>query len=174
MNTESIALIISLLSLVIAALSIGWQIAQYLLSAGRPKATLLHGLVSSAAAYTGPVGSDEKKRSLDGLLQQGISGVEAIGIQITNHGRAPVIIEKITLFPRGGTMSLVPLGELIGPDLPYKLEPGANSSWYVDYLHATRLIASSREVLREKVSGVYMSAQLGTGKSIKTRRTLRA
>lgn len=174
MHTESIALVISLLSLVIAALSIGWQIAQYLLSAGRPKATLLHGLVSTSTAFTGPVGTDEKKRSIEGLLNQGISGVEAVGIQITNHGRAPVIIEKITLFPRGGTMSLVPLRELLGPDLPYKLEPGANSSWYVDYSHAIRLIASSREVLEENVSGVYMSAQLGTGKSIKTRQTLRA
>jgi len=117
MNTESIELIISLLSLVIAGLSTGWQIAQYLLSAGRPKATLLHELVSSSAAYTGPVGSHEKKRSLEGAHHQGFSGVEAIGIQITDHGRAPVTIEKITLFPRGGTLSLVPLGELIGPDL---------------------------------------------------------
>ncbi|WP_219844117.1 phosphoribosylamine--glycine ligase [Arthrobacter sp. MYb222] len=130
--------------------------------------------MSSSAAYAGPVGSHKKKRSLEGVHHQGFSGVEAIGIQITNHGPAPVTIEKITLFPRGGTMSLVPLGELIGPDLSYKFEPGANSTWYVDYIHEIKLITSSREVLGEQVTGVYMSAQLGAGKSIKTRRTIHA
>lgn len=174
MKTESVALIISALSLVLAALSIGWQIAQYLLSAGRPKATLLHGLVSESEAYSGPVRPDGRGFDIDGLRSQGLTGFEAVGIQVTNHGRAPVIIESVKLHPRGGAMSLIPVRERVGPDLPYKLEAGANASWFLDYDHAARLAHSSREVLKERVSGVYMSAELGTGKSVKTRRTLRA
>lgn len=173
METGSVALPISALSILLAALSIGWQIAQYLLSAGRPKATLLHGLVSPSEAHSGPVPADGKGLNLDGLREQGVSGFEAVGIQVTNHGRAPVVIESVKLLPRGGAMMLIPIGERVGPELPYKLEPGANASWFLDHGHAVRLARASRQVLEENVSGVYMSAQLGTGKSIKTRRTLR-
>lgn len=173
METESVALLISALSLVLAALALGWQIAQYLLSAGRPKATLIHGLVSASEAYSGPVRADGKGFDLDGLRRQGMGGFEAVGIQVTNHGRAPVIIESVKLLPRGGVMSLTPVGERVGPDLPHKLEPGANASWFLDLDHAGTLAAASREVLKERISGVYMTAQLGTGKTIRTRQTLR-
>ncbi|CCI54083.1 exported hypothetical protein [Nostocoides jenkinsii Ben 74] len=37
MTTEAAALLISAVSLLLAGLSLGWQIAQWLLSAGRPK-----------------------------------------------------------------------------------------------------------------------------------------
>lgn len=173
METESVALLVSALSLVLAALALGWQIAQYLLSAGRPKATLLHGLVSHSEAYSGPVSVDGKGFDLDGLRSQGMSGFEAVGIQVTNHGRAAVIIESVKLLPRGGTMSLIPVRERVGPDLPHKLEPGANASWFLDLGHAERLAAASREVIKERVSGVYMTAQLGNGKTVRTRQTLR-
>lgn len=173
METESVALLVSALSLILAALALGWQIAQYLLSAGRPKATLLHGLVSSSEAYSGPVRADGRGFDLDGLRRQGMSGFEAVGIQVTNHGRAPVIIESVKLLPRGGAMSLTPIGERVGPDLPHKLEPGANASWFLDLGHAVRLAAASREVLKERVTGVYMTAQLGTGKTVRTPQTLR-
>ncbi|MFC0674569.1 phosphoribosylamine--glycine ligase [Brachybacterium hainanense] len=173
METESVALLVSALSLVLAALALGWQIAQYLLSAGRPKATLLHGLVSPSGVYSGTVRADGNGFDLGGLRGQGTSGFDAVGIQVTNHGRAPVIIESVKLLPRGGAMSLVPVGERVGPDLPHKLEPGANASWFLDLDHAARLAAASREVLKERVSGVYMTAQLGTGRTVRTRQTLR-
>jgi len=173
METESVALLVSALSLVLAALALGWQIAQYLLSAGRPKATLLHGLVSSSGAYSGPVRADGRGFDLDGLRRQGTSGFEVVGIQVTNHGRAPVIIESVKLLPRGGALSLTPVGERVGPDLPHKLEPGANASWFVDLGHAGRLAAAAREVLNKQVAGVYMTAHLGTGKTVRTSRTLR-
>lgn len=103
-----------------------------------------------------------------------MTGVEVVGVQVTNHGRAPVIVESVSLRPRGGSMSFVPIGERIGPELPHKLEPGANASWFLDHAHAVRLTEASRSAAGEKVSGVYMAAQLGTGKTIKTKRTLRA
>lgn len=174
MESESVAILVAALSLVMAALSLGWQIAQYLLSAGRPKATLLHGLANGGEAYSGPVGADRTGFDLDRLRKQGMTGTEVVGVQVTNHGRAPVIVESVSLRPRGGSMSFVPIGERIGPELPHKLEPGANASWFLDHAHAVRLADVSRSTAREKVSGVYMTAQLGVGKTIKTKRTLRA
>lgn len=54
METETAALIVSAVSLLVAGLSLGWRVAQWLLSAARPKAQLMHGVVgSSGGAYVG-------------------------------------------------------------------------------------------------------------------------
>lgn len=174
MEIEAIALLIAALSLVLAGLSLGWQIAQWLLSGGRAKATLLHGVRQGSDAIIGPVGRDGAGFNITDLRRQGIDGAEVVGIQVTNHGRAPVVVEGVRLCPRGGAMRFVPVAERLGPELPYTLEPGSNASWYMTADHAAALADASREVLTEKVTGVYMDAQLGTGKTITTRETLRA
>ncbi|NNM46968.1 phosphoribosylamine--glycine ligase [Knoellia koreensis] len=173
MTTEAAALLISAVSLLLAGLSLGWQIAQWLLSAGRPKAVLMHGVWQGAGAYVGPVTADRSPLDLNTLRRQGIDGLEVVGIRVTNHGRAPVSVEWVAVHCRGGTMVFVPEADRLGPGLPYRLEAGTNTSWYVDVDRATRLASSSREVLREPVTGVYMTAQLGTGKTIETSGTLR-
>lgn len=173
MESSGVAILISALSLVLACLSLGWQVSQWLLSAGRPKATLVHGLVSNLGAYFGPVGPDGAGYDLGILRQQGIDGFETVGIVITNHGRSPVVIDSVKLTPRGGVMQFVPNAERIGPELPYTLGPGSNSTWFIDAKYARALASTSREALKESVVGVYMTAQLGTGKTIKTRRTFR-
>jgi hypothetical protein len=174
MDREAAALFIAAISLLVAGLSLGWQVAQWLLSAGRPKATLVHGIIERAGAYVGPVGDGGKRHNLRSLRQQGMSGPEVVGIQVTNHGRAPVTVEGVSVRTRGGVMSFVPHGDRIGPDLPHRLEPNTNASWYVALDRGVLLASSSREVLGESVTGIYMTAQLGNGKSVKTRRTLTA
>jgi len=95
------------------------------------------------------------------------------GIQVVNHGRAPLSVDRVSLCTRGGVMQFVPIGDVFGPALPYRLEPGTNASWYVTEENAERLVRSSREALGEPVTGVYMSALLGTGRMVKTPETLR-
>ena len=92
----------------------------------------------------------------------------------TAIGRAPVVVERVSVATRGGGMSLTPVGDRIGPDMPYNLQAGSNASWYVGLDSAVTLAASSRDVLSENVTGVYMTADLGIGKTIETRQTLRA
>lgn len=173
MDTGDVALLISTLSLVIAGASLGWQVAQWLLSAGRARAVLMHGMLHGAGAFVGPVRKDGSGYDLKILHRQGFEGIAVVGIQVTNHGRAPLFVEGVSLAPRGGVMRFVPMAELHGPDLPHRLEAGTNASWYTSTDHAVTLAASSRDVLREKVSGVYMTAQLGTGNTVETKRTLR-
>jgi hypothetical protein len=174
MTVEAAALLVSAVSLVLAGLSLGWQIAQWLLSAGRPKAALMHGVWQRNGAYVGRVKSNQNPLEVSRLREQGIDGPEVVGVQVTNHGRAPVTVEQVSLRARGGAMSFVPITERLGPELPYRLEPGTNAAWYVTADNAVRLAKSSRDVLREQVTGVYMTAQLGTGKTIETSETLRA
>lgn len=174
MDATAAALLISAVSLLLAGLSLGWQIAQWLLSAGRAKATLMHGLVQREDPYVGPVAKNGSPFDLAKLRRQGIDGPSVVGIQVVNRGRAPLSVERVSLCTRGGTLQFVPIGDVRGPALPYRLAPGTNASWYVSEDNALRLVNSSREALGEPVIGVYMSAQLGTGKTVKTPQTLRA
>ena len=173
MSPEVVALVIASISLLVAGLSLGWQIAQWLLSAGRPKAMLLHGVQGGGGVVTGPVQKTGAPRSVKDLRNQGFNGAEVIGVQVTNHGRASVMVESVALCPRGGEVRFIPQGELIGPELPHRLEAGTNSSWFVDAELGHRLVAVSRDALQERIQGVYMSVTLGTGKTIKTPTTLR-
>ncbi len=175
MAVETAALLISVVSLVLAGLSLGWQIAQWLLSAGRPKAALLHGIWQGTAAYVRDVGRDGAPFDTSGLRHQGIDGQSVVGIRVTNHGRAPVTVVRVEMRARGGDLSVIPPNGPMGPSLPYRLEPGTSASWYMDADDAVALASISRgEVLHQRVTGVYMVAELGTGKAVVTPRTLRA
>lgn len=173
MESDVIALLISAISLVLAGVSLGWQIAQWLLSAGRPKASLMHGVSKGSGAIVGPVTEAEPGLRTSRLREQGMNGEEIIGIQITNHGRSPVSVERVALCPRGGHTRFIPADQLMGPELPYRLEAGTNASWYLAFDHAHTLVRASRDALGEPVRGVYMRATLGTGKEIQTPETLR-
>lgn len=173
MGTDAIALLISAISLALAGTSLGWQIAQWLLSGGRPKATLMHGMIHGAGAFVGPVQKDGKPFNLAGLHSQGFRGQEVVGVQVTNHGRAAVTVESVAVCPRGGSMRFVPVDQRIGPELPHQIEPGTNESWFVPVDVGTLLATTSREAAGEPVTGVYMVARIGTGKSVETPTTLR-
>lgn len=172
MSTTSTALLISALSLALAGMSLGWQIMQWLLSAGRAKATLLHGLLHGTASYSGPV-KDGEWHDLSSLRSQGFGGQEVVGIRVVNHGRAPVTIGRIVVHAQGGSVTLNPVGNLVGAPLPHVLQPGTNENWYVAAADAIRLATSSREILNDSVSGIYMTAELGTGKVVRTRELLK-
>lgn len=168
------ALLLSAVSLLLAGLSLGWQIAQWLLSAGRAEAVLMYGLMQGTSAYVGPVGKGGRPFDLDKLRWQETVGPPVFGIKVINHGRAPLSVERVALCTRGGVMQFIPIGDVLGPELPYPLEPGTNASWYVTEDNAARLAHTSRQVLGESVTGVYMTAQLGTGKTVRTPQTLHA
>lgn len=174
MELDLVAVLMSAAALFIAGLSLGWQIVVWLLSGGRPESTLVHGVLTDSGSYVGPVRKNGRGYDIRALGDQGIVGVEVVGIQVTNHGRIPINVERVSVLTRGGGMTLTPIGERIGVDMPAKIEPGTNESWYIERVRGDQLVAASREALQEQVSGIYMSAQLGSGKITKTRHTLLA
>lgn len=173
MSSDIVSLVIASISLLVAGLSLGWQIGQWLLSGGRPKATLLHGVQGRGGVFTGPVEKAGRSRNVEDLRKQGFYGPEVVGVQVTNHGRASVAVESVALCSRGGGISYVPNGDLIGPQLPYRLDAGTNETWFVDAELGRSLVAVSRNALQKPTQGVYMTVTLGTGKTIETPTTLR-
>lgn len=69
-------------------------------------------------------------------------------------------------------MSLRPVGDIVGPPLPFKLEPGESETWYSDARDARALLSSLAAIGRTSRS-VRMAVSLGTGQERATRRKLR-
>lgn len=160
------------LSLLVAALSLGWQIAGYLLEGRRVRVTLLHGSQGHSGIAVGAVTRDRKPKDLRPLRAEGFEGTEIIGITATNIGRAPITIEKYSVHAHNGGMAFTPLGDRIGPELPFRLAPGESQSWYAEMRDARALLHALGAVQPVRNHDVYMSITLGTGDLKRTKRRI--
>lgn len=160
-------------SLALSCLSLGWQVATWLMSTGKPKATLVYGVHQASGLPNAPVGdSGEPPFDPNELYRQGVVGQTVIGIQVVNHGRAPVTIVRVDLRARGGKASYTPTGNQIGDAIPCRIEPGAMATFFLPVVHAEQVLLAE-ELLKTQVAGVYMTSRTATGKAIETPQTLR-
>lgn len=166
------AILISVFSLAIAACSLGWQVAIWALSGRRVRLRLLHGVAGRGGFAVGAVDRSEKPLDMSSMRRQGWDGPEVIGVEVINVGRAPVSVRGYSVKAIGGGMSLRPVGDIVGPPLPFKLEPGESETWYSDARDARALLSSLAAIGRTSRS-VRMAVSLGTGQERATRRKLR-
>jgi hypothetical protein len=167
------ALIIAIVSLVIAGASASWQVAEYLLTGGRPRATLQHGTMDRGGAYLGEVKRDGRKLDISTVHAQGLGGKEVLAVEVVNHGRSQVTVAKYALCTEGGSLSYRPVGDTVGPELPFRLQAGESATWYVDMDDVDALAGSEVEVLKNRPRAAYIEVTLGTGKTVRTKRSLR-
>ena len=176
LGVDTAALVISIISLVIAMGSLLWQFVQWKLSAGRPEVALVQGLTEgTTSALTFPIPDDGEPFNFDEmrdqLLAQGVHTDTAIGIEIFNRGRSNVIVKEVVVHFEGAAPVFSPGGQTIGHPLPYRLEPGDQQTWLVKMT----LIESMVDAMRATgtaPSGIYMTARFGTGKTPRTPQTL--
>lgn len=103
------ALVLAILSLVMSAFALGWQILLYLLTSHRVK---VKGIWTYAP---GPLGV----RRL-------------FGVRAVNVGRQAVTIQHFGLhIPDEGGQLVEPTGVEWDPRLPYRLEPGDEATWHL-------------------------------------------
>lgn len=166
------ALTIAILSLIIAGLALGWQIAAWALDGPRIRATLQHGVLGRGGAVVSTVGRDNKMRDMSSMREQGWDGPDVIAVAVTNHGR---LRAKVTRFgihlQRGGMSAQYPEGNAWSPELPHWLDPGESATRYADMQDARALVYASNQ-LRTNAGGVFMTVEIGTGKTLRTRRRL--
>lgn len=93
-----------------------------------------------------------------------------IGIAVTNVGRAPVRIDRYSAVLQRGGMSFSPVADAVGPGLPFRLAPGETETWFALADDAHRLGSSMRAIGRNVSDDVFMSVELGTGDTVRTRR----
>lgn len=171
-TVAAVALALSIVGAVTAALSLGWQVASWSLDGRRVRVRLLHGAIGPQGTATGPVGRDGKPRDLKAINLEGFTKKEVIGIAVTNVGRAPVRVDRYEVVLVRGGFSFFPLGNAIGPTLPHRLAPGETEVWLADADDARALIRSTRAIGRGSSSDVRMQVHLGTGDVRRTRRSV--
>jgi hypothetical protein len=156
------ALFVACLSLVVSGLALGWQVAMWLLNGGRVRTQLMH-----------PVKLNGHPLKLTSLQDQGWSGPEVLGVQVTNTGRARV---QVTAFgirqgPKGIAANY-PSGNAYSPGLPVWIEAGSSETWYAELQDGAALIYAAKQGGMRGRRELRMSITLGTGRTIVTRRRL--
>lgn len=165
-------LVIALLSLAVALLSAGWQITAWVLDGRRVRLALVHGALGRGGAAVGRVERDGRPKNLTHLRDEGFFDEEVIGVSVTNVGRAPVRIDGYGVELVSGEMSFKPVGDAIGPKLPFRLPPGESETWYARAADARALVGSMGHVRHNTERRVRMTVELGTGDTRRTRRSV--
>lgn len=166
------AFFVAALGLLVASLSFGWQIAAWVMDGRRVRVQLLHGARGQHGVAIGKVGRDKQPKDLNTVIAEGFTGEEVIGIAVTNVGRAPVRVDKYSVHLARGGMTFTPIGDAIGPALPFRLPPGETETWFALADDGRRLVSATRSIGQIASSDVYMSVELGTGDVRRTRRSV--
>ena len=165
------AFIIALLSLVIAGSALGWQIAARALDGPRIRATLQQGVLGRGGAVMSIVGRDSKLRDMSLMREQGWDGPDVIAVAVTNHGRLRARITRFGIqLKRGGMSVQYPASNAWSPELPRWLDPGESATWYADMQDVRALVYATRQSLRGDAGGVFMTVEIGSGKTLGTSR----
>lgn len=164
------ALVIACFGAIMAVLSLGWQIAAWMMEGRRVRVVLKHGSMGQNGVAVGMVRRSGKPNDLRNVIAEGFTGREVLGITVTNIGRAPVTVTKYWAVLIRGALSFSPIGGQIGSPLPFRLQPGESESWYVDMLDVNALVTTAAAVRKKGKfrRKVCMSVELGTGDIKKT------
>jgi hypothetical protein len=166
------ALVLAVLSFIASGLSVGWQIASWMMDGRRVRVSLLHGASGPVGSAVGKVGRNRRPRNLASVRAEGFTGNEVVGIAVTNIGRAPLRVDRYGVRLVKGGFSFYPIGEAVGPTLPFRLPPGETETWYANVDDARALVASARAIGHKVPAEIRMEIELGTGDWKRTRRSL--
>lgn len=155
--------VIAVLGLVLALLSLGWQVVTYIWSGSRVHVDTRFGIYLSSM-LPGLMKSNQPTFLTDALVTatgaQGFPGIMVIAV-IQNVGRLPVTIQECmwqTKLDKFGAID-----HPLGTPLPHRLEPGAQCLSVVDLATAIAVLDAP---LRDKTVGrqVWPVVQLGNGR----------
>jgi hypothetical protein len=166
--------VIAVVGLVIATSSLGWQVAAWLLSAGRVRVQLRHGIIGRRGTGLYNVPRSGEPVDVDSIWRHGFTGPEVLAVKVVNWGRGPVTVTRYRLGIPGSSESLVIHRESdnIGPKLPARLEQHESETWAVD-MELVRVFVNPSGVVPTRKRRVQMTVELATGARRTTRRALR-
>ncbi len=172
--------VIAAAALAAATASIVWQSVTWKLGGSRARAELrvgaLHQNPGIRDVVTFPVcrsWSDVDQVRQDGFTRR------AVFLTVRSSGRQPLTVERwVVLFPAGQRISQLRSG--LGPELPHRLDVGERGEWAIelDTLSPGVQVARTEKVCkvlwRRRAVRVRPEAELGHGKTVRTRRLRRA
>src|SRR5260221_7981679 len=110
-------------------------------------------------------------QDLAALAGQGFTE-EVLGIEGRNVGRLAASITNVATTLANG-VKIGQLQNLAGPDLPYRLEPQRSATWFMSAAYVRAAVGASTAVRGTDPCQVRMEVELGTGKVVETRQSMR-
>jgi hypothetical protein len=122
------ALAVAVVGLVLAALSLGWQLASFFLAGPRVRVHIREGFRGADSVLVGPPSTYTEK----GLRDFEARGYEAVlGIEATNLGRLPASVVSVRFEIGNDQAAYIPApGEPMNPQLPHRLDSHSVAAWW--------------------------------------------
>lgn len=182
---EIATFVLAVVGAVLAAASLAWQAATYVLAGGRVSVDLRIGALhagGSGMVTTAP--EDAGQAWEERLAAQGYTQPLAV-VRVRNVGRMPVTIERWSLTcsrptaaSRNGSMlgaiaasrpqqltELAPVTASVGPRLPHRLEAGSSETWALDGREVHNLARATLEVWQVPLVLIRGKVELGDGRT---------
>ncbi|MBV9098822.1 MAG: hypothetical protein JO079_12275 [Frankiaceae bacterium] len=156
------ALVVALVGLALSVASLTWQAATFFLSGYRVRVELLLGARGMGGVATGPVSSAQ---FLDHLASQGMTQ-PVLAVRAINVGRLPVTVTGCSVVSNTDVGFYEPDGIT---NLPHRLEPGSNETWYVTLAGARAAFNVWDSTMNTRTTRIAGRVELATGKRVESR-----
>lgn len=167
---DRVTLVVAIVGLALAVASLVWQAATFVLAGARIKVRLQQGAIGNGSAIVGPL---DARIDFEDLRNQGFTQ-PVLAIEVRNVGRMPISVTgwHAVLENR---MSYTDARSPVNPELSFRLEPQSKQTWYVELnpLHAAVSASHSAGIWPVDHQKVWMSVDLGNGKTVRTREFVR-
>lgn len=158
---DIVTLVVAIFGALMGLAALVWQIAQHSLTGARVRVELKSAMLGPGGAVVAP--QDQAWRQADQIRPNGYS-TPAYAVTVINRGRFPATVESVS-FVVGGGLGYRPVADLIGPELPHRIEGGSAGTWYVNARAVWATEDASATVLNTPRSGVKAEIGLADGKS---------
>jgi hypothetical protein len=170
-STAEVAILVSLLSAVLAAVSLGWQVVVFRKSGYNVKCVLAMGYIEeghldSGASFTTKVQMSPQRWAQSAGVRE--HGGQQFFVTVINSGRAAVWVDSIGLTTKDGVVAAVTDSD--EPGLPYRLDSHQTQQWNLPVLHAAGLVVGLDP---SDTSCTHGSVGLGDGRIITTKEGVR-
>jgi hypothetical protein len=161
-------LAIAVLSLILSALSLGWQAAIFFLEGGRVKASFRPGFSNAFAVMTVPPDKFTDSDTIAAMKGQGYAA-PVVTVTVRNVGRLPVTIASWSVHAVPGGTAFQPMGQSVGPSFPHRLEAGESQLWALEFRAVYALLQATAEVLKHPDNRMRARAtvELADGRTVK-------
>lgn len=171
-----LALGVSALSLLLAGAAFGWQVLAWFMDGGRATAELRVGIYAHGSGLMSrPVDRDGSAAMSKVVSAQFPRADPLLVVLVTNRGRMPVQVTSYSAEIAGATgLSVSTSGPVVTGEheLPFVIPPGQRAFWWFPMTEVDALVYASQVVAPGR-STVRMTVTLGTGKTLRTKRSVR-
>lgn len=187
---EIATFVLAVVGTVLAAASLTWQAATYVLTGGRVSVELRTGaLHASGSSMVTAATRDADQVWAAQLAEQGYTRPLVV-VKVRNIGRMPVTIERWSLACSGppepprnrGLLAAIaaassrprrltefqPVAGSFGPQLPHRLDAGSSETWGTDAREIRDLVAATLEVWKLPLVSLDGKVELGDGRTART------